>query len=79
MLFFKNLHMYMAHLVSDYKGGGCFCQMFHLLRIFFAVAYSFLRLASGNQVDYKYQNILLLQQKSLLWLNEPWCSLWSYF
>lgn len=34
LLFSKSLHMYMAHLVSDYKGGGCFGQMFHLLRTF---------------------------------------------
>lgn len=34
MLFFKNLHTDMAHLVSDYKDRGYFCQMFHLLRPF---------------------------------------------
>lgn len=69
----------MAHLVSDYKGGGWFCQMLHLLRAFFAVAHSFLTLASGNQIDFIYQDIFLLQQKSQLSLKEQKRSLWSYF
>lgn len=37
---------------------------------FFAVAHSSLMLASGNQVDFMYQDIFLLQQKSQLSLNE---------
>lgn len=65
MLFFKNLHTDMAHLVSDYKD-GIFLSDVSFVEAFFAVAHSFLRLDIGNQVDYIHQDMLLPQHESQL-------------
>lgn len=59
--------MYIANLVSDYKGGECFCHMFHVICYgFFAVVTNsfLLEMDSGNRIDYMHQDMLFLQWKS---------------